>query len=316
MKKPNIYLASPWFSKYGSLVEETLYNFLKSDDRISVYSPRRDGTKLEPGQFHDHGLRAKVFADNVNNIVNANVVVANVDSFEGHLDTGTVWEIGYAINNKVPVIIYTGLDSANIKTEDILEKVYKVTADELFGFDLSAELVTVSSLDALKVSYESVLQLSVEEESLSLFVVGPTQTPENLKVIAGIKELLHSKGIAYVGVDELMVESENEFDKQLNDMFNTNPVSTIEEYVKESDGVIAIIDDRNPLVSMTMGMAYGMKKPMISFTNFDYGVNLMLMLSIARHVKGLGELGEALDVVVNEGFDALGENNSEGVKVI
>lgn len=304
-KKHTIYMASGWFSKHANMLEASMYGFLTSDDRLDVYSPRRDGTKLEPGQFHDHNLRAKVFDDNVVNIKDADLVIANIDSHDGHLDTGTVWEIGYAINNDIPLILYTGLGSDG--GED-----YEKSPHELFGFNLDAELVTVDSFSELKDKYEEVLGLDSDEKSepMTMLVVGPTN---DLRTIRSIKGLLSNKGIVAIGIDEFVSKSNR---NKLARSFRMNPVSTIEDAMESVDGVVAVIDDRNPLVSMTMGIAYNMKKPMISYTNFDYGVNLMLMLSIARHVKGLGQLEEAIDVVNESGFDGLGDNDSEGVKVI
>lgn len=308
------YLASGWFSEYGNLVEETLYGFLKADEKLDVYSPRRDGTKLEPGEFHKHELRAKVFADNVNNIVDADIVIANVDSYEGHLDTGTVWEIGYALTHQVPVILYTGINQSNLKPKDVVEKVYEVTPNELFGFDLNADLQVVHSLQDVKTAYTDMLNL--EEHSPVFFLVGPTTTEAHRETLDKIKELLHAKGVAYTSVDKFVHQTDLDNPDFLRDAFLNSPTEMLRGHIDMADGVIAVVDDRDPLVSMVIGAAYGMKTPVLSYTDHDYGVNLMLMLSIARHCKGTEMLGEALDVVVKDGFKGLGEHNSEGVRVI
>lgn len=302
-KQSKIYLASPWFNEYESQVETKLYETLKRDSRLDVYSPRRDGTKLTPGEFHDHEKRSLVFKDNVDNILDASLVIANFDPYTRNLDTGTVWEVGYAVANNIPVILYTGYSESFGKDPNTPYP----QLGGILGFEPSVEFPVVFSLGELKSTYESVLELPNENK---LLVVGPFKG-ESLKVLQDIGTMLGEKGFEYLSIDDLMnEEGTHRFGE------NTNLTEKLESQLKESAGLIAVIDDRNPLVSMAMGSAYAMGKPMISFTNFDYGVNLMLMLSIARHVKGLDELSEALDIVRDSGFEGLGSQDSSGVRVI
>ncbi|WJZ23549.1 nucleoside 2-deoxyribosyltransferase [Listeria phage LIS04] len=313
-KSKKVYLASPWFNDYESSVEEALYSFLKEDSDLNVYSPRRDGTKLDPGEFHDHEKRKLVFADNVNNIDDADLVVANIDPYLGHLDTGTVWEVGYALSKNVPVILYTGYGQ-EINGQ---HREYEFEASDLLGFNVSRTYSTLSlsvasNFKEIKVHYTSILNYK-NSCSPAVYLVAPRKSDEDLEVVRGIENVLETLGVEVINSTSL-----GNFGSSPSTLFASSeapPISRIESSLSECDGVIAVIDDRDPFVSMVMGAAYSAGKPIISFTNFDYGVNLMLMLSIVRHVKGLEELTEVAQLLSESGFKSLGEHNSEGVRVI
>lgn len=80
------------------------------------------------------------------------------------------------------------------------------------------------------------------------------------------------------------------------------------EHLQIADLVIAVIDDRDTGTIWEMGYFaghHGLRDPdrpiVITVTGNDYGMNLMLALSIDAHCKGLPRLKEALDILLEPG---------------
>lgn len=101
-RKPRIYLASPFFNEKQieriEGVEEALDNL-----GFDVFSPRKVKYSEEFGTFE---WRDKVYRTNVEHIQRADFVVAIYDEE----DSGTMWEIGYAIASFKKVIVVKHTD--------------------------------------------------------------------------------------------------------------------------------------------------------------------------------------------------------------
>ena len=100
--RPRVYLASPFFNEKQieriEGVEEAL-----ADLGIDVFSPRKVKYHEE---FGTKEWRDKVYKTNVENIQRADFVVAIYDEE----DSGTMWEIGYAIASFKKVIVVKHTD--------------------------------------------------------------------------------------------------------------------------------------------------------------------------------------------------------------
>lgn len=96
---PAIYLAGPWFTE-GQPERLAKIEQLMNDLGLTYYSPRLDGIDLTPDATDAD--RNAVFADNVDHLKQAKLVVAVVDCF----DTGTIWETGTAYGLDIPVAYY------------------------------------------------------------------------------------------------------------------------------------------------------------------------------------------------------------------
>lgn len=97
------YLASGWFSPEQESARRFLIDHLQSNG-LDFFSPKDDN--LGPS---DAGLslQARVLKGNCDAIRESNLVVASLVGF----DMGTTWEIGFAVANRIPVIIYAKLET-------------------------------------------------------------------------------------------------------------------------------------------------------------------------------------------------------------
>lgn len=58
-------------------------------------------------------------------------------------------------------------------------------------------------------------------------------------------------------------------------------------HIDRTDLVFAVVDDRDPGVIWEMGYAYARSIPIITYTDRDFGLNVMISMSVAAHVKGM-----------------------------
>ncbi len=111
-----VYVAGPFFNQtqLDSMIaiESVLEKNSSEEVPIDIFRPR-DSTASAKKLNQDIGAgkdpsattRHNVFMDNVNNIDDANLVVALIDG----RDIGTIFEIGYAYGVNVPIITFTNL---------------------------------------------------------------------------------------------------------------------------------------------------------------------------------------------------------------
>jgi nucleoside 2-deoxyribosyltransferase len=105
-----IYVAGPFFNQQQLDTLTAVEAELEKHDNIELFRPR-DSTAsakklnkdIGAGKDPSQETRHNVFLDNVNNIDDADLVVAIIDG----RDIGTIFEIGYAYGINVPIITYT-----------------------------------------------------------------------------------------------------------------------------------------------------------------------------------------------------------------
>lgn len=102
-KKIKVYLSAGWFDKFQEDALNYLENYLFSDSKYQVYSPRKE-IKLEGKEGIE--IQNHVFAENCRNIEEADIIVSSTVG----KDMGTLWEDGYAFAKGKP-IVYTFFDN-------------------------------------------------------------------------------------------------------------------------------------------------------------------------------------------------------------
>lgn len=110
MMNVKIYAAGPFFSKEQLATMETVEAVLEQFDDVEIFKPR-DGAAAAKKLNKDIGAgkdpsaqtRHDVFRDNVDNIVDADLIVCVTDG----RDTGTTFEMGAAYAWGVPIITFT-----------------------------------------------------------------------------------------------------------------------------------------------------------------------------------------------------------------
>lgn len=242
MKDLKVYLASPFFNPRQVEKLHIVEKLLETDLKLKVYSPSRDGIKLDikTSTYED---RLATFNDNVKNIDNADIVVAIVDE----LDTGTLWEVGYAKQNSKPIFVLT-LDQE--------------------------EIPGVTDMYLLRVSedYNELReQLNSYINTFKVLLVTPGAPNHYVNLNDNIT-------IKYVNAD---------------DIIDVNRFINFDYY----DMIACNIDGRNPVVASVLGSAYAASRNshkslpnIVTYTEHDFGVNIMLMHSIAKHVLSEKEL--------------------------
>lgn len=101
-----VYLASPGFNEDQNIIRGILEEILKGQPNVEPYFPLTMGTKLKQDDFNNESTLLKVFNENVSRMEWCDVMVANLDP-SGIRDTGTCFEVGYAIGKGIPVIAFS-----------------------------------------------------------------------------------------------------------------------------------------------------------------------------------------------------------------
>lgn len=152
IQKARVYLAGPFFSPEQIDRVERVEKALENNPFVEAYfSPRLN--QVETLQFGSKEWRQAVFAQDINNIDLATVVVAiadmeviaNVEDFDNysmgtvtdsHADDGTAFELGYAYAKGIPVIVLQETDlPLNLMISDSLHAYFTdVAAIEDYNF--------------------------------------------------------------------------------------------------------------------------------------------------------------------------------------
>lgn len=268
-KKLSIYLASGWFSSDTREILDQLESYLSTLENVVLYSPRRDGIMLPPNQKHDTALRESIFCENISNIKEADLVVANIYSGDPYNDPGTMYEVGYAMANDVPVIGYSP------STENIEDR-----------FKGILEGMTV--IHTLKDLYSTI---SSYEESHKYI-----KKSKVLFVGNGNKEV-DEKLVSYIMDSGMSI-------RWVNNMHN-EVYTKVDEIFQGVDFMINVIDDRKTLSSWMIGQAYARNIPVVTYSNYNYGINIMLLVSVLTHIRGTDELNRFLQQVNRYGIKSI-----------
>lgn len=284
-----VYVAGPWFTPHAEKTLTIMENMATLSKKVKAYRPRLDGIKLKPGEFHDPKLRQDIFEDNVKNIDTCDFVVANLDSRDGVMDTGTLWEIGYAVSKDKKVYVY---DPAE-KSSESLRGLYANVTGEIRGqIELGRFFEDPEAFHLEYCGYEYG-RLDIRRV---LLVTPHGKSEEYTDIAVILNDIFHSNFVWANGHDSARFGDEYDF------------------MLYDTDLVVAVIDDKDPIVSYTMGYAYNKDIPVVTYTNYDYDVNIMLLCSIVKHVKGLQSLRVTLEKLYAGGVDALPEFDHSGIK--
>lgn len=123
---------------------------------------------------------------------------------------------------------------------------------------------------------------------MTIYIGAPFFTPKQLKLVQDIENVLKRNRILYYsprseGVLINLTEKERAKEKQR--IYKTNI-----DNIDDCSMMIAVIDDRDIGTIWEMGYATSAGKPIISLSNQDYGLNVMLAESVQAHVKNLEEM--------------------------
>lgn len=272
-KKIKVYIASGWFSERTRDILDNLESHLGQHSSLSVYSPRRDGIMLAPNQKHDPQLRESIFKENIRQILNSDIVIANIDSMDDHNDPGTIYEIGYAMASRVPVIGFDLSNNIRSRFGSILNGFECIISDYADLDDL------IETGDIRNFLYE-------REEPQKVLFVGARNRGVNQKLIAHIME--SGANVRWIEAGEY-----------------PSVYPRIDEIFDGVKYMIAVIDDRETLVSWMIGQAYARNIPVVTYSDFNYGVNIMLLCSLVTHLRGTEELTEFLQKVKREGLESI-----------
>jgi len=121
-----------------------------------------------------------------------------------------------------------------------------------------------------------------------------SSAPSQVAVVEKIENLLESLNLQYFSPRQTGVTLSNlspeERKNHAHWVFEKNV-----EWLEQSDVMVAVIDDRDPGVMWEIGFFYaGASGQIITYTESDYGLNVMIQECVDAHCKGIDRLRDCL----------------------
>ncbi len=131
---------------------------------------------------------------------------------------------------------------------------------------------------------------------MRVYLAAPFFTPEQLDLVVKLEQLVQAIPELTLyspradGV--LTTMSQEERDKAARDIFKKNC-----QEIEKANLIFAVIDGRDTGVIFEMGYAFGKGIPVVTYTDQDFGLNVMLKGCANAHVKGVGEAFKLLKLM-------------------
>lgn len=132
------------------------------------------------------------------------------------------------------------------------------------------------------------------ENNMIVYLAAPFFTPEQLELVERIEDTLrqHKKIEVYSPRSDgvLMNMTAEEKAVMAQKIFNTNC-----QKIDDADMVLAVVDGRDTGTIWELGFAYAIKRffgdiRIVTYTNHNYGLNVMIQKSVDAHIHGLANL--------------------------
>jgi nucleoside 2-deoxyribosyltransferase len=134
----------------------------------------------------------------------------------------------------------------------------------------------------------------------TVYLASPFFNPKQIAVVESLEKEIVAAGFQLLSplrsgivLKDLDSEARKKAAQKVFDM-NVN-------WIVKADLILAVIDDRDTGTVWEMGFGYAHGKDIYSYTDHDYGVNVMLQGCIRGHAKGLEHLRTML-FCIKEGY--------------
>ncbi len=133
---------------------------------------------------------------------------------------------------------------------------------------------------------------------MRVYLAAPFFTPEQLDLVVrleGVVQAIPELTLYSPRSDGVLTKmSQEERDRAAIAIFKKNC-----QEIERANLVFAVIDGRDIGVTWEMGYAYGKGILVVTYTDQDFGLNVMLKSCATAHVKGLGEAFKLLKLMAS-----------------
>lgn len=131
---------------------------------------------------------------------------------------------------------------------------------------------------------------------MNVYIAGPFFKPEQIKLIEDIESALIAFGVKFYSPRSegtIINMAPDEKSERMNYIYNSNI-----SHMDESNFMIAVIDDFDTGTVWEMGYFHRSKNGnLVTITNQDHGLNIMLRNSVNAHLKGLDDFISMLRLI-------------------
>lgn len=139
---------------------------------------------------------------------------------------------------------------------------------------------------------------------IQVYLAAPFFTPEQLLVVERLENLIRGFPVFSLyspradGV--LMKMSPEERKKATKKIFDRNVYQMM-----EADLMIAVVDGRDTGTTWEMGYAFAREITIVTYTDKDYGLNVMIQESVEAHARGMTDMRAILEAINTHSYEKL-----------
>jgi nucleoside 2-deoxyribosyltransferase len=135
---------------------------------------------------------------------------------------------------------------------------------------------------------------------MRIYLASPFFNKDQIAVVERLETIIQNKGLDLISPRQsgLILKDMTAEDKvkYASIIFSTNL-----EDIEKADAIVAVIDDRDTGTIWEMGYGHARFKPIYSFTNKDYGVNVMLSGCVKGHARGFDQFERMAELIATGG---------------
>ncbi|KGP93230.1 nucleoside 2-deoxyribosyltransferase [Pontibacillus chungwhensis BH030062] len=131
-----VFLAGPFFNEEERNRVREIAEILQDIKGLEVFIPMKN--QFKPLEFGEERWRKAVFSNDVIHILESDVMIAIHDSGDKpYPDSGTMWEMGFAYANRIPIIVYTEKDTVMNLMIAESGRAYVHSLEDLIAYDFN-----------------------------------------------------------------------------------------------------------------------------------------------------------------------------------
>jgi nucleoside 2-deoxyribosyltransferase len=128
---------------------------------------------------------------------------------------------------------------------------------------------------------------------MRIYLAAPFFSPAQLATVEAVEAAMSARGIKHFSPrSEGIIQGRTAAERKAMApvIFSSNCLE-----IDCSDGILAVIDDRDQGVTWEIGYAYARAKRIVTYTDRGYGLNVMISECVSAHLRGMPQLEEFLD---------------------
>ena len=129
------------------------------------------------------------------------------------------------------------------------------------------------------------------------YLASPFFTPSQIVLVGKIEVIIRAAGFELYSPRESGIILKDMKTQEERDAVSDQVLRTNTDAIDVSDAVFAVIDDRDLGTVWEMGYGYAASKKLYTYTDRDYGLNVMIAACVSGHARGIDQAQKMLQLI-------------------